>query len=149
MSALSRAAWLLCGAALLAGRLGWPSGVYLAVTISALHGAVLASVFGRPASVAIQLRSLFAAVAVLGAALQLPALHWLQILGVTLRVGLGYCIGGRLLLLLPWNRTGPLGLARVWTLFRPGPLPHVAPGGFDGPGTGGQRTASARSASPS
>lgn len=128
MKTLSRISWLLALAALLAGRLGWGPGPLLAVAIAALHAAALAAVFGRQALVAIQMRALFSLMALLGLALW-PPLHWLQIAALSGMLLFDYCLAGRLLLLLPWNRSAPFSLGLVRRMLFTYPLPTA----FDGP----------------
>jgi hypothetical protein len=71
-------------------------------------------------------------------------LHWVQLVGTTAFLTLGYCLLARLLSLLPWNRKEPLtGRLVALTLFsrpqagnvlqgmptEPAPLPSVTTGG--------------------
>ncbi len=111
----------------------------MAASIAGLHAAVLAAVVGRQASVAVQIRGLFTLVALLGASFSWPALHWLQLLGASALLVFDYCLAGRLLLLLPWNRSTPFSLGLVRRMLLTYPLQGSASKAFDGPELNGAR----------
>ena len=43
--------------------------------------------------------------------------HWIQLIGTTARVTVGYCLLSRMLSLLPWNRIEPLSAGLVHRTF--------------------------------
>jgi len=97
-------AWAIAGAA-------WPLGAALGLcALSIVHyGATLRSI--RAYRVQIRLGFML----VVGLAL-LPGLRgilWIPLLGTTAQVLVGYCPMARLLDLMPWNRTEPIGLRAV------------------------------------
>ena len=110
--------WSLTGLALGASLAGWAPGLRLAVALSLAQVVHQALRTGGLWALAVQVRVLFLAVLLLGAASPgLRVLHVVQIGGIAVRVLLDYCVAARLLSLMPWNRRGPLTLAGVRTAF--------------------------------
>jgi len=135
MKRLAWWSWVASGAALLAGRLGWEPGVLVAVSLASAHAILLAALFGRRALLAIQLRIAFSVVALAGALIPFPALHWMQLAAMSGRLAFDYCSGGRVLMLLPWNRSEPISRQLLRSVFKRGPQSLDATGVFDGPAT--------------
>jgi hypothetical protein len=119
MRRLSFGSWLASTAFLLLALAGWEPGAMLSISLAVGHAVLLGAVLGRRASVAIQLRLLFSLVVLVGAAVPFQLLWWLPITGATVRLAFDYCLGGRLLMLMPWNRSAPLSWAFLRGLFAP------------------------------
>lgn len=60
-----------------------------------------------------QVRIAYLGLLILGVWTPLQCIHWLQLIGTSARVLVGYCFLARTLSLLPWNRFQPLS----WALF--------------------------------
>jgi hypothetical protein len=44
----------------------------------------------------------------------LSFIHWIQLVGTTAVVTVGYCPLARIMVLMPWNRSRPLTVALAW-----------------------------------
>ena len=112
--------WLANALALGAGLAGWAPGLRVATVLGVLQ-VVHQGVRTRGLwALSVQLRILNLGVILLGSLG--PALRPLQVLqlgGMAVRVVFDYCLGGRLLSLLPWNRRRPLTLELVLATFSP------------------------------
>jgi hypothetical protein len=131
MSRLGRLSWWLWlsnGVALGASLAGWTPGVRLALMLAALH-VLHQGVRTRGLwALAVQVRFLNLAVMLLGS-LWLRPMQGLQLAGMAALVVFDYCVGSRMLSLLPWNRRRPLTVAVLRaTLFTP-PRPPQGGGG--------------------
>ena len=122
--------WLFTGVALGASLAGWAPGLPLAVALAIAQVVHQAWRTRGLWTVPVQIRILFLVVLLLGATSPgMRALHVLQLGGIVVRVGFDYCVAGRLLALMPWNRRGPLTLSLVRATFRrrPDPATHLQP----------------------
>jgi len=109
---------LLLGAALLGGSpLGIPLAVALTV-IQVIHFGALHGATSFPAQVRVGYLGLLVA----GVAPGFGFVHWIQLLGTTAMVTVGYCPLARCLSLLPWNRRGPLDGAALRRAFLTPPV---------------------------
>lgn len=125
MAEIHKASWwywlataLLLGIALIGGS---PLGVPLAVALGAIQVVHFGARHGA-ASFPAQVRFTYLAILVAGGVPGLGVLHWIQLLGTTAMVTVGYCPLARALSLLPWNRRGPLDLAAVRRAFLTPPV---------------------------
>ena len=66
------------------------------------------------AAFAMQVRLAYLALLIAGLCGPLKWLHWVQLVGTTARVLIGYCFLARTLSLAPWNRSQPL----TWEVIR-------------------------------
>jgi hypothetical protein len=114
--------WLLTGLALGAGLAGMKAGLPLAMGLTAVQGVHLVVRKRSLVALAVQVRAAFLALLVLGSWPPLRALHWMQLTGVAARLLFDYCALSRILSLLPWNRRGPLTLARLRATFLTPPV---------------------------
>jgi hypothetical protein len=104
--------WLVTALALGARLSGWSSGLALALALTGIHGLLLAWRARRP-TLAVQVRVAYLGLLLLGSWPPLVALHAAQLAGTLVLLLFDYCPLARLLSLLPWNRQGPLTLARL------------------------------------
>ena len=126
--------WLLAAVALAGDVRGWKLGLPAAIVLVTLQGVYVACRSRNLLGLAMQVRFVFLLVLILGSWPTLAFLHWLQLAGTTVRIVFDYCLLGRTLSLLPWNRREPLTLDRVRRTFlaRPtsdGTLPVLGRGG--------------------
>jgi hypothetical protein len=109
--------WLVTGCALAAYLGGWREGVVVAAALTAARALYHAARIRTGGALATQVRVLALAVMILGSRPGLHALLFIQLAGVAARVIFDYCLAGRLLSLLPWNRERPLTSALVRSTF--------------------------------
>jgi hypothetical protein len=113
----SRWLWLVTGCAIAAHLAGWRAGILLAAALTAARGLDQALRIRTRGTLPVQVRGLALAVMILGSQPGWHALLFMQLVGITIRVILDYCLAGRLLSLLPWNRENPLTTAFVRATF--------------------------------
>jgi hypothetical protein len=107
--------WLVTGL-LLVGSMARVRGAFaVTVILTVMQGVHVAQRAQDPTALSVQVRLLFLLVLLAGT--RYPALNWLQLGGTSARVVFGYCLGGRILSLLPWNRREPLSLSLLWRTF--------------------------------
>lgn len=121
--------WLVT-ASLLAIGLAWQAGCFLAaIALSAGQAIWFWWKLRSPAPYAVQIRIAFTALLVLCFAPFLRWLYWLPCLGTFALVCFGYCLMGRMLSLMPWNRTEAISISLICrTLFTPPTLGNPAHG---------------------
>ena len=73
-----------------------------------------ADVGDRALAFAMQVRLVYLTMLIAGLCGPLKWLHWVQLVGTTARVLIGYCFLARTLSLAPWNRSQPL----TWQVVR-------------------------------
>lgn len=100
-----------------AGLFGWPWGIALAVALTGLQIGHALWLTGNPAAFGVQVRAVYVVMLVAGLWGPMRWLHWMQLIGTTARVLIGYCLLARALALAPWNRWQPLSLALVRRTF--------------------------------
>jgi len=108
--------WLSTTLALLGSAAGWAEGaaVAMALTVaSAVHLGVRAR---SPVALPVQLRIVYLGLLVIGA-WRVPGVHVAQIIGTAVVLVFDYCLLGRMVSLLPWNRRGRLTRARMRATF--------------------------------
>jgi hypothetical protein len=87
----------------------------LCLALAAWYFAVLRSINPFP----VQLRLAFVVLLLAGLLPGMAWVHWVQLVGTSAMVTLGYCLLGRMLSFAPWNLAAPLTLALVGdALFR-------------------------------
>jgi hypothetical protein len=114
--------WLVTGTAL-GGRLGgWGQGLALAMALTVLQAIHLAVRTARSTSLPVQVRASYLALLVMGSWPPLAFLHAAQLAGTIALLVFDYCPLARTLSLFPWNRRGPLTLARLRATFLTPPV---------------------------
>jgi hypothetical protein len=109
--------WLVTGCAVAAHLAGWHVGILVAAALTAARGLYQALRIRTDGTMPLQVRALALAVMILGSRAGWHALLFMQIGGIAVRVIFDYCLAGRLLSLLPWNRERPLTAAFVRAVF--------------------------------
>jgi hypothetical protein len=109
----SRWLWLVTGCALAAYLAGWRAGILVAAALTAARALRRALRVRTGGTLPMQVRALALAVMLLGSRPGWHALLVIQLAGIAARVIFDYCLAGRLLSLLPWNRERPLTAAFV------------------------------------
>jgi hypothetical protein len=123
--------WLITAPLLLVGLTGWSIGFVFAMIltiIQAFHFVWRDSgksaswrawggwVKSAPAAFPVQVRIGYLGLLILGLSDPLSWIHWLQLLGTSVRVSVGYCVLARTVSLLPWNRSEPWSIDLLrWT----------------------------------
>jgi hypothetical protein len=118
--------WLGTEAALGARVAGWGPGLAMAMGLTVLQGIHLGVRARSAVSLAVQVRAAYLLLLALGSWPALRAIHWLQLAGTAVLLVFDYCMTARLLSLLPWNRRGPLTLARLRATFLSPPVRNIA-----------------------
>ena len=82
---------------------GWalPAAVAVCAAMAVYYGLQLRSIKATP----VQIRIAYLGLLLAGAAPGMAWVHWVQLVGTTAMISVGYCLLGRLLSLLPFNRT--------------------------------------------
>lgn len=109
--------WLLTALALGAHLGGFRAGLPLAVALTTLQGLRFVVRAGPLDAFPVQVRVAYIVLLFLGSWPPLVAVHWAQLAGTTALIVFDYCPLARLLSLLPYNRRGPLTMARLWATF--------------------------------
>ena len=106
--------WLLTVGLLSLGLLGWPAGIWLAMTLCLIQLAHVVWLTRDITAFPVQVRSAYLGLLFAGLWGPLQWIHWMQFAGTTARILAGYCLLARALSLAPWNRRQPLtsGLLR-------------------------------------
>jgi len=105
--------WIVTDILLAAGLLIWPSALYLAMAVVAVHSVHFLRYLPAITSFPMQVRTGFLGLLILGQVPYFGWVNWAQLAGVTALLTTGYCPLARILSLMPWNRTRPLS----WKLF--------------------------------
>jgi hypothetical protein len=113
----SRWLWLVTGCAIAAHLAGSRAGIFLAAALTAARGIDQALRIRTRGTLPMQVRALFLAVMILGSRPGWHALLFMQLVGISIRVIFDYCLAGRQLSLLLWNREVPLTTAFVRATF--------------------------------
>ena len=101
-------AWLVCEGLLIAGALGFRAAFGVAILFALSQFVYFASADDEKLSLAAQVRLGFAMIVAGADSLGAHWLIWMLIAGTAVRILFGYCLLGRILSLLPWNREIPL-----------------------------------------
>jgi len=105
--------WLLTASLLGGGLFAWRSCLYLAIMLCVVQIIHLRRLTMTFAAFPVQVRVAYLTMLLAGLWAPLEWLHWMQLIGTTARVLLGYCFLARALSLAPWNRRQPLTLALI------------------------------------
>lgn len=100
--------WFMTVGLLGAGLLGWTAGLYLAMLVCAVHIIHVSWLTRNVTSFPMQVRFAYLGLLLAGLWEPLPWIHWVQLIGTSARVVVGYCFLARVLSLASWNRRPPL-----------------------------------------
>ncbi|HZO87004.1 MAG TPA: hypothetical protein VFB38_01600 [Chthonomonadaceae bacterium] len=114
--------WLATVGLLAAHFLRSPVALWLAIALTGVQVVHHAILEGDARAFSVQIRMAFLGLLLLGVWEPLRFVHGVQLAGTTAIVLFDYCLLGRILSLMPWNRRAPLSLAlAIRTIFsRPG-----------------------------
>jgi hypothetical protein len=101
-------AWTLTAALLATGLCGYPVAFLAAMGITALQAIVILARQKIMSAFPMQLRVAYLMLLAICFIPQMRWLYWLPTVGTFAMVIFGYCLLGRMLSLLPWNRRHPL-----------------------------------------
>ena len=112
--------WLVTVALLGTGLFISPTGLYAAMALCVVQAVHILAITRNAAAFPLQVRVAYLALLIAGLWEPLQWIHWMQLIGTTARVLIGYCLLARTLSLAPWNRWHPLtvGLIRRTVLSR-------------------------------
>ena len=102
--------WFMTVGLLGTGLLGWTAGVYLAMVLCAVQIAHVIGLTRDVTSFPVQVRVAYVGLLLAGLWGPLQWIHWVQLVGTTARVVVGYCFLARVLSLASWNRRQSLSL---------------------------------------
>jgi hypothetical protein len=108
--------WLATLVALVVYLSGFRPGLGVAIAVTVIHAVHTAQKTRSVLSLPMQVRLVFLLFLLVGALPPAHVIHYLQVIGTTVRLT-GYCMLGRILSLLPWNRRRPLSWRLVWRTF--------------------------------
>lgn len=114
--------WLFTLGALAAGLAGWAEGLAMAIALTVLQAVHFAWRARSATAFPVQVRVAYLGLLLLGAWAPLEPLHLLLLAGTATLLAVDYCPLARILSLLPWNRKGPLTLARLRAAFLSPPV---------------------------
>jgi hypothetical protein len=100
--------WFLTVWLLGAGLFGWTNGILLAIALCAVQTAHVIWLTRDLTTFPVQVRAAYGLMLIAGLWTPLQWIHWMQLVGTTARVTVGYCFLARTLSLAPWNRWQPL-----------------------------------------
>jgi hypothetical protein len=106
--------WLFTVSMLAAGLFGWEWGLMMAIVLCLVQIGHVFWITRNVAAFAMQVRLVYLTILIAGLCGPLKWLHWVQLVGTTERVLIGYCFLARTLSLAPWNRCQPL----TWEVLR-------------------------------
>lgn len=109
--------WLVTGVLLGAGLLGGPAGIFLAMALCAVQVAHVLWLTQDLTALPVQVRIGYLAILIVGLWGPLQWIHWLLLAGNAVRVLFDYCLLGRILSLVPWNRWQSLSFPLVLRTF--------------------------------
>jgi len=114
--------WLLTAALLVTGLAGIPAGFVAALALLLVKTLFYWWKLGRVGAMGVQIRLSYTLVLALCFIPQLHWLFWLAAAGTVALLVFGYCLMGRTLSLLPWNRAEPLLLDLLRRTFLSAPV---------------------------
>lgn len=112
--------WFVTVGLLAAGLSGWQRGIYLAIVLCIIQIGHVMRLTHDLTTFPMQVRATYAVMLMAGLWGPLAWLHWMQLVGTSARVLIGYCFLARLLSLAPWNRREPLSWELVIRTFLSG-----------------------------
>ena len=105
--------WFLTVGLLGAGLMGWAEGIYLAMVVCTVQIIHVIRLKREARSFPLQVRVAYLGLLLAGLWGPLQWVHWMQLVGTSARVTLGFCFLVRTPSLAPWNRRSPFTLALV------------------------------------
>ena len=109
--------WFITVGLLGCGLFGWPVGITLAMGLSAVQTTHVLWLTRDVTAFPVQVRAAYLMLLMAGTWAPLQWIHWIQLMGTSARVVIGYCLLARALSLAPWNRWQPLTLTLVRRTF--------------------------------
>lgn len=109
--------WFITVGLLGAGLLGWTAGVYPAMVLCAVQIAHVIRLTRDITSFPVQVRVAYVALLFAGLWEPLQCSYWIQLVGTSARVVMGYCFLARVLSLASWNRQQTLSWDLVTRTF--------------------------------
>jgi hypothetical protein len=122
-----RASWALALPMLGSKLAGWEPGLDAAMALIAVQAVLAVRRCGRLEAMAVQVRLVYLLLLIAGSAPALGLVHLLQFAAAAVNAAFGYCLLGRALSLLPWNREAPISASLLETTFL-GPARFECPG---------------------
>jgi len=99
--------WLVTLATMATGLAGYPAAFLAATALTFAHTLLFWRRSRDFRAISVQIRFAYALLLAVSYIPQLRWLYWLSAIGAAAMLVLGYCLMGRMLSLLPWNRTEP------------------------------------------
>lgn len=93
---------------------GWSTGIYLAILLCFIQIGHVVWLTKSASAFPVQVRVTYVLMLAAGLWESLQWIHWVQLVGTSARVSVGYCFLARSLSLAPWNRWQPI----TWGLVR-------------------------------
>lgn len=125
--------WLVTMLLLACGLAGQPAGFVGAITLSVAQSGWFVWQHRRLRPYPVQIRVAYTGLLLLCLTPLLRWLYWLPTVGTVALLLFGYCLMGRMLSLLPWNRQEAINLVLLRRTFLTPPIPgnalHGLPGG--------------------
>ena len=109
--------WLATDLALATALFADQAAIFAAIALAAIQVPVFARRGGGLVSFPAQVRLVYLALLVIGLWRPFGFIHWIQLVGTTVMVLVGYCFLARCLSLLPFNRNEPLSLRLISRTF--------------------------------
>lgn len=113
--------WLITDCLLVVYLFDWPLtwqwGIWPVVALTCIQAVHYLARDKRLAAFTVQVRLAYLFLLIAGTYPPLGFIHWVQLIGTTAFVTDNYCPLARIMVLMPWNRNGPLTLERVWHTF--------------------------------
>lgn len=106
--------WAVTVILLASGLSGWSTGVYLAILLCFIQIGHVVWLTKSASAFPVQVRVAYVLMLAAGLWEPLQWIHWVQLVGTSARVLVGYCFLARSLSLAPWNRWQPI----TWGLVR-------------------------------
>lgn len=109
--------WLATMPLLIAGVSGRAWGILPAMALCLVQAAHFAWREGGLTAFPIQVRAAYLLLLGIGLWAPMQWLHWVQLVGTSARVAVGYCLLARIMSLMPWNRFEPWSRDLIWRTF--------------------------------
>lgn len=110
---LSRCYWACAALGIALGLAGETAGLYFAIAICVLQTAHYLLRTRSAKAFPVQVRIAYLGLLIAGSWAPLTVLHWIQLVGTTAFLLVGYCFLARVLSLMPWNRSQALSLGLI------------------------------------
>ena len=112
-----RASWALALPMLGSQLAGWEPGLDAVMVLTAVQAVLAVRRCGRLEAMAVQVRLVYLLLLIAGSTPGLGLVHLLQFAATAANAAFGYCLLGRALSLLPWNRETPLSAGLLAAAF--------------------------------